>query len=229
MADVNAEARAHYEAHGYAHLKGVASPEVAKNLLGLFHHHLTTKPDALQKNLSKPGVNVLPAFEIYGYRFAPLLGFHWGLTSRVCEATGKRLAPTYAFFRVYPKGDRCTVHSDRPACEHSMSMPLAYADNIIWNFEIGKNHYDFDAALNLGKADDFGGEEFTSLKLAPGDAILYSGPHRRHGRISPNPNAWSAHLFLHWVDLDGPWSEWAFDRQVLPQAGAFSFPAKAPA
>ena len=29
-----------------------------------------------------------------------------------------------------------------------------------------------------------------------GDAVLYQASHYPHGRIRPNPNAWSAHLFL---------------------------------
>jgi hypothetical protein len=28
--------------------------------------------------------------------------------------------------------------------------------------------------------------------------------HRRHGRTTPNPNGWSAHLFLHWVERGAP-------------------------
>jgi hypothetical protein len=27
----------------------------------------------------------------------------------------------------------------------------------------------------------------------------------------PNPNGWSIHLFLHWVDRDGPVRDQAFD------------------
>ena len=37
-----------------------------------------------------------------------------------------------------------------------------------------------------------------------GDAVLYQGVNYAHGRITPNPNAWSAHLFLHFVDRNGP-------------------------
>jgi hypothetical protein len=33
-----------------------------------------------------------------------------------------------------------------------------------------------------------------------GDAVLYRGVNHRHGRLRPNPNAWSANLFLHWID-----------------------------
>ena len=45
----------------------------------------------------------------------------------------------------------------------------------------------------------------------------------RHGRTAPNPNAWSAHLFLHWVDRDGPYRDHAFDGQITPADVDFAF------
>jgi hypothetical protein len=39
----------------------------------------------------------------------------------------------------------------------------------------------------------------------------------------PNPNSWSAHLFLHWVDRDGPHAAHAFDGAGAPPRVNFSF------
>ncbi len=61
-------------------------------------------------------------------------------------------------------------------------------------------------------ADDFGDEPFESFSMQAGDGVLYRGSLRRHGRIVPNPNRWSAHAFLQWVDPDGPHSGEAFER-----------------
>lgn len=213
-----------YWKNGYAKIDKVAPPEVARGLLGIISRHIAT-PEIGRKMLNPPSVNAKPSYEFYSYRFPLVAGFHWGLTAQMCDLTGKRLLPTYAYFRVYQNGDICTVHSDRPSCEHSMSMPLAYGDDILWAFEIGQRHYEFDVASQIKAATDFGEEPYTSLDLAPGDAILYCGTSRRHGRMSPNPNKWSAHLFLHWVDADGPFKEWAFDRQVLPPIEGFRFPS----
>lgn len=213
-----------YHRDGYAHLRAMAEPEVARALIGIIRRDMTARPETLQRMLSKPSVNTKPAYEIYGYRYAPIMGFHWGLTSRMCEVTGRRLVPTYAFFRVYQSGDVCTVHSDRPSCEHSLSMPLAYSDGIVWDFEIGRNYYELETASNIPVADDFQQESYSTVMLNPGDAILYKGVNYRHGRVKPNPNRWSAHLFLHWVDTEGPYKEWAFDRQVMPPVGDFPFP-----
>lgn len=217
--------RAHYDAHGYAHLYEIAPPAVARGLLGLISRDLTARPETLARMLKKPSVNTRPAYEFYGYHYAPVMGFHWGLTSRICEVTGKRLIPTYAYFRVYQQGDVCTVHSDRPSCEHSLSMPLGYSDGRMWSFAIGRNHYEFEVASKMEVARDFGDEPYSELQLNPGDAVLYKGVNYRHGRIAPNPNRWSAHLFLHWIDSEGPYKEWAFDKQALPPVKDFPFPA----
>lgn len=214
----------HYYRHGYALLKAVAPPELARGLLGLVTHD-ASKPGGAERLLRSPSVNRKPSYEIYSYHYAPLFGFHWGLTSRMQIATGKRLAPTYAFFRAYQQGDVCTVHSDRPSCEHSLSLALAYGSEIRWSFEIGTRAYSFDQACRLKASSDFGDEPHKSVVLEPGDAVLYQGVAYRHGRMTPNPNVWSAHAFLHWVDLDGPYKDWAFDRKALPQPNGFNFAA----
>jgi hypothetical protein len=56
-----------------------------------------------------------------------------------------------------------------------------------------------------------------------GDAVLYKGVHHRHARVSPNPNGWSAHLFLHWVERDGEFAQHAFDGQMKPGPTNFRF------
>ncbi|NWG70647.1 MAG: hypothetical protein HXY23_03430 [Parvularculaceae bacterium] len=216
--------RAHYHARGYSALEGVAPGPLATNMLGLVDL-LLTRPGAAQKAFRKPSVNERVCIELYSYHYPALTGFHWGLTARMCDVTGKRLVPTFGFFRVYQKGDVCTIHTDRPSCEHSLSMPLAYADDILWDFEIGEKFYDYETACALKAGHDFGEERYTTLKLRPGDAILYKGVNYRHGRMSPNPNRWSAHLFLHWVEEDGVHKEWAFDKQVLPKPAGYTFPA----
>jgi hypothetical protein len=101
-------------------------------------------------------------------------------------------------------------------------MPLAYSDGLTWSFEIGRRRFNFPAAQQLAPADGFAEEEFSSVDLSPGSAILYQGTNYRHGRLSPNPNRWSAHLFMHWVDTEGPFRDWAFDRWPIPPAGDFS-------
>ena len=215
-----------YDANGYAHLRDVVPVEVAQSILSVVQA-ATSRPETMKRLLRQTGVSTKLVYELYGHDYLPITTFHWGLTSRMCLATGKRLVPTYGFFRVYQAGDICIVHTDRPPCEHSLSVPLAYSDDTIWDIEVGRTFYEFKDAQQTKCGPDFDGEAFTSLKLNAGDALLYKGTNHRHGRITPNPNRWSAHLFLHWVDLDGPFNVWAFDRKAPPPPTEFVFPANA--
>ncbi len=47
--------------------------------------------------------------------------------------------------------------------------------------------------------------------MKPGDGVRYQGTHHRHGRLDPNPNGWSAHLFLRWLDRGESYAAEAFD------------------
>ena len=184
----------------------------------------------LQGDFAQSGVDLLrqrkqsallaqEAVEVYGFHYAPMIAFLWGMTPAVQKITGRNLLPTYSYFRIYRKGDICRVHSDRYACEHSISLLLAASDNQPWPLEVG-----YDAVVTPKQMADesFGDRPFSAVTMHPGDAVLYQGVHRLHGRTTPNPNRWSAHLFLHWVDADGPYAEHAFDGQKIPERLVFA-------
>ena len=150
-----------------------------------------------------------PAIEVYSLEYPPMASFLWGLTPRVTQVAGRELMPSYAYFRIYQKDDVCRVHSDRPACEHSLSLTVELGDNIPWALSLEKRHLDQPlAAID----SDFGDEPYNAIPMSAGDAVMYRGVNHRHGRLDPNPNSWSAHMFLHWVDANGPYAGHAFDR-----------------
>src|SRR3546814_17774584 len=105
-----------------------------------------------------------------------------------------RFPYTKLFRSIYRKDDSCSVHSDRPSCEHSVSLTLAYSDDLPWPLEVGSVRVDGEGPC----FEDFGDEPFSAIEMKPGDAVLYRGIDLRHGRTQPNPNHWSAHLFLFW-------------------------------
>jgi hypothetical protein len=156
---------------------------------------------------------------MYGHHYKPMLYFLWGLTPIISEIVGCNLLPTYDYFRIYREGDICRVHSDRPSCEHSLSLTLDYSDGETWDLQLEKLRSDPSSRVE----DDFNTQAYSSISMAVGDAVLYQGVHHRHGRMTGNPNGWSAHLFLHWVDRDGPYSGNAFDGRMKPQNVNFSF------
>jgi hypothetical protein len=106
-----------------------------------------------------------------------------------------RLVPTYSFARVYRRGNVLPMHTDRPACEHSVSLHLAASGGDEWGIEI----------LDLAGAEQ-------SITLSPGAGIVYQGGRVRHGR-GPCPTDWYAQVFLHYVDADGSYAAEAFDRR----------------
>lgn len=197
-----------YEQNGYALLRGLMPAAVMRAFMHALKQDIGDTPIALSKVEKYPNLLVRPAFEIYGHHYPPMQFFLWGLTPMIRSVTGRDLVPTYDYLRIYREGDRCHVHADRHACEHSLSLTLDYSDGEPWPLEVGQTRYPEPSA----KVDhDFGDDRYDSLVMEVGDAVLYKGVNHRHGRITPNPNGWSAHLFLHWVDRNGPYADKAFD------------------
>ncbi|MCL6683161.1 hypothetical protein [Sphingomonas alba] len=210
-----------YQQQGYALIRGLIPAEVAQAIVSLIQQRKL--PDGVVPALPQDlDGNILTrrVYELYGNDLAPMKTFLWGLTPAMEQVAGRRLVPTYNYFRLYRDGDLCLVHRDRPACEHSMSLTLGYSDDEPWPLELGLEGW--DGSLDL-IARDFGTEPSASLSMQVGDAVAYRGVDHRHGRTTPNPNRWSAHLFLHWVDPDGPHKDQAFDGKGMHEPVDFTF------
>ena len=211
-----------YAQKGRTLLPGLMSPEVASNMTFEIQKIISQVGPRL---LAEPRVGLKPAYELYGYKWWPMATYHMALTPHIEAITGQSLAPTYAFFRSYQEGDICRIHADRAACEHSMSLTLAYGDNTPWALSTEDAPLPKDQYFKAGQAPDYGGASYTDFAMQPGDAVLYKGIEHRHGRLAPNPNRWSAHMFLHWVAKDGPYAGESYDGRSLPGHGDFVFPA----
>ncbi len=197
-----------YHGDGYARIEGLLPAEACNAVLNQLQAEIARQGGTVDRLNKTSPLLTRAAAEVYGYSYPPLLALLWGLTPAIAGAVGRDLLPTYSYLRIYREGDVCRVHSDRPACEHSVSLTLDYSDGTPWDLEVGATHL---IAPRPEVADDFGGEARVAVPTAPGDAVLYQGVHRRHGRTRPNPNAWSAHLFLHWVERGGRYADTAFD------------------
>lgn len=208
-----------YRQNGYAHVPNLIPEEVAQAFLQTINDALGGQPIPVSRITDHPNLLHRPAFEVYGHHFAPMQFFLWALTPIVSRLADAELLPTYDYFRIYRQGDLCRVHHDRYSCEHSLSLTLGYSDGKPWALEVEKERTAPSSAI----ADTFDDGRFASLEMQIGDAVLYQGVNHRHGRISPNPNRWSAHLFLHWVDRNGPYREHAFDGQMKPAQPEFTF------
>jgi len=208
-----------YHRDGYAQIRGLIDSEVAAAFLRSLKGDIGPGPIPLSGVSRHPNLLRRPAFEVYGHHYPPMLFFLWGLTPIVSGLVGRKLLPTYDYFRIYRGGDVCRVHFDRYSCEHSLSLTLGYSDGRPWALEVGKTAHERPSA---DVAEDFGSEPHVSVAMEVGDGVLYQGVRHRHGRTAPNPNGWSAHLFLHWVDAEGPYRDQAFDGRP-PSPVDFSF------
>ena len=200
-----------YREDGYATIRGLVPPEVAANLLKQLQMDLTSAGKSFDDFAQSQALSRHPTVEISGHFYRPLTTFLWGLTPAIAQLTGADVLPSYDYFRIYQKDDICRVHSDRPSCEHSLSLTLAYSDNRPWPLEMGSVKVESERPC----VEDFGDEPHVAVELQPGDGVLYRGIDLRHGRTQPNPNRWSAHLFLFWVERGGDFAQHAFDEERL--------------
>jgi hypothetical protein len=213
-ADVSSEQEA-YRNSGYVLLERLFPPVV----LSMFRSRLQEDLGLMRSRTFVRTNDLLtkPSIEVYSLEYPPMATFLWGLTPRVSQVAGCELMPAYAYFRIYQQGDVCRVHSDRPACEHSLSLTVELGENIPWALSFEQRHLDQPSAQIDA---DFGDQPFSSLAMKAGDGVVYRGVNHRHGRLEPNPNSWSAHMFLHWVDPTGPYAGHAFDRDNIEKARA---------
>ena len=113
---------------------------------------------------------------------------------RVEQATGFRLLPTYSYLRVYKRGNLLKAHRDRPSCEISMTVNLGMSADEPWPIWIA------------------GPKGIASVPLNPGDGLIYRGCDCYHWR-EPFAGNHQAQVFLHYVDQNGPNTEWKYDKR----------------
>jgi len=105
------------------------------------------------------------------------------------KETGLTLKPMYSYNRIYVGGSELTKHKDRHACEVSASITLKY-------------HYenkDYKWPLCMGDLP---------IVIKEGDGVIYKGCEIEHWRpvfVQPQ-QCWHHQLFIHYVDVNGPYS-----------------------
>lgn len=102
------------------------------------------------------------------------------------KTVGEQLSPTYSYARLYSNGDVLEKHTDRPACEVSMTLQLGRSHNYSWPIYVGGQRFD----------------------LAEGDGVIYPGTTVKHWRNKcDGPEGYySGQVFLHYVRKNGPYA-----------------------
>jgi hypothetical protein len=208
-----------YDKDGFAHIRSLIPKEIAQAFVARIKAATQGAPIPVSKPQIHPAVLQRPAFDVASEYFQPLTFFLWALTPTISTLLGRELLPSYSYFRIYRESDICRIHSDRPSSEHGLSLTLAYRDDKVWDLQVGSERTEPQQQLGL----DFGAMDYASIGMEVGDAVLYQASHYAHGRMTPNPNAWSAHFFMFYVDRNGPYREYAFDRRPSLEKVDFTF------
>jgi len=101
-----------------------------------------------------------------------------------------KIFPTYAYWRYYVFGATLAKHTDRPACEISVTACIKKYDN--WPIVI----------------------EGKSFELDEGDAVLYAGCDQEHWRPGIYKGEGMAQVFFHYVNQKGPFKHHAYDNYL---------------
>jgi len=118
------------------------------------------------------------------------------LHSKMEEVTQLKLYPTYSYFRVYRKDDDLKVHTDRPSCEISSTL--------CFNYSYDDSKYKWPIYMSENP-----------IELNPGDMLIYRGCDLKHWRdvFECSEEEWQVQGFFHYVDANGPYADYAFDRR----------------
>jgi hypothetical protein len=178
-----------FKEKGYVHLKDFlhkdSCKELADELKKLVSENRTVKDIQCPKSEAIHGTVI----------FDKLLE---DLTPHFEQASGLKLFPTYSYARLYNSQDEeLKVHRDRPACEISASLTLDFEGDV-WPIFMGANEDKSEA---------------TEVKMDIGDAVMYRGCDIYHWREAYKEGKWQAQVFLHYVDQNGPYAEWKYDKR----------------
>jgi hypothetical protein len=160
---------------GAVHLSNVIPIEFCQ-----FFTHVLMRQEFLD---SKKGDEQIPnakAILAHEVMFETLLERMWPVIENTIE---EELLPTYAYARLYSNGDILEKHTDRPACEISVTIQLGRTHNYTWPIHMGSMEY----------------------MMNEGDAIIYKGCEIEHWRNKcDGPEGYlSGQVFLHYVRKNG--------------------------
>jgi len=127
---------------------------------------------------------------------------HWGdaildatllvLLPEIERCSGFSLLPTYAYARLYKKGDALARHRDREACEVAVTIHLGSQG---------------------GEPPPICFEPDIAVDQKPGDAVIYLGDQLEHWR-DPYLGRDFGQLFLNFVRKDGDRSHRVYDGRI---------------
>lgn len=160
-----------------------------KEFCHFFTHVLMRQADIAPRGDSQiPNARAILDHE---YMFETLHELYWDVLE---EIIGEELIPTYAYARLYSNGDVLERHTDRPACEVSVTIQLGRSHHYAWPIYMGTQRFD----------------------LGEGDGVVYAGCDVEHWRDKcDGPDGYySGQVFLHFVRKHGKYASEVGDSTV---------------
>lgn len=148
------------------------------------------------------------------YRAANTEKLALALLPDVQKATGLSLLPTYSYSRIYRPGEVLKPHTDREACEISLTINLQQ-EGENWPIYMADQTTESEEATTL--VTDEAKYFVTNIRecyLNVGDAVLYRGCDKVHWRL-PYKGIKQTQVFLHYVDANGPNKNYKHDKKTV--------------
>jgi len=174
---------------GYVFIKDILDKEIVAltSQYALFDQIQNFQPESLGAQI--PGTHSQyadPLMESLLLKLHPVIEEHTGLA----------LHPTYSYYRVYKSGDILKEHTDRPACEISVT--------VCFNFDYKELNGKYDWPIWMVDSP---------CVMEPGDGVIYHGCDLNHWRdkFEVPHDAWHVQAFFHYVNANGPNANCQFD------------------
>lgn len=144
------------------------------------------------------------------YYWPPYKYHHSQIRLRLEKEIGEKLYNTYYYDRFYNPGQVLKVHTDRPACEISVTIHVRSNIKTSWPIWIKTpDIYSDDKKTEIIKKG-----ENHSVILNPGDAMVYKGCERPHWR-DPMPTEYQKNWYGRKVEKEGLYYHQIFFHYVL--------------
>lgn len=171
--------------NNYLIIDNFIEPDHAKQLHDMFKYEIENNQNEFIIDTQCP-----KSFSIYNAK--PFLDILVDKNPQVSTIVEQLVYPTYTYARYYKKGEVLEKHTDRPACEVSITLHLG-SDSVEWPIWFTKPN-----------------RETVSVNMKPGQAIVYNGMISEHWRDEYAGDSYSQ-VFLHYVRSQGQYWNHYFD------------------
>lgn len=185
----------HFEKNRYVAVKGMVPVDLCRVVTkyALLKEEFEFEPD------NGPNPQVENAHSVYADTLMETI-LHF-LHPHMEKNTGRKLCPTYSYYRVYHPGMKLDIHKDRQSCEISTTVCFGFG------YRACPVDYRWGMYVEPG----------ILIPQEPGDAIIYQGCEVAHWRdtFDAGIGSYQVQAFFHYIDVNGPfYPEFAYDKRV---------------